>query len=328
MSVLVHRRAALAVGAAALAAPALGTSGMITSAFAQTPTPPPQAPGWYRYRVGDMVVTAINDGWFRRPLEGFVRNAELPAVQEAMRAAFLPTDQVPIPFTTLVVQTGGRLVLLDAGNGDAGAPTSGTWMSNFRAAGFDPAQVNSVVISHFHGDHINGLRLRDGTAVFPNAEIQVSAPEWEFWMSDERMAQAPEAMRGAFQNARRVFGPIAANVRPYRPGAEVAPGITSLAAHGHTPGHCVFMLSSGSGRLMFLADTTNVPALFVRNPDWAVIFDQDVEAARVTRRRLFDMVLSERTQVHFYHASFPATGFIARDGHGFQLVPVHWSPAV
>ncbi|MCO4055108.1 MAG: MBL fold metallo-hydrolase [Bosea sp.] len=286
-----------------------------------------QAPGFYRYKVGDMMVTAINDGFARRPLEGFVRNAELSAVQSAMAAAFLPSDALPISFTTLVVQNGAQLTLLDTGNGDSGAPTSAVWMRNFRAAGFTPEQVTRVVFSHFHGDHINGLRLKDGALVFPNAELVVPAPEWTFWMDDARMGSAPEAMRGAFQNVRRVFAPVAANVKRFEPGAEVAPGITSVAAFGHTPGHCVFMISSGSGKLMFMADTTNHPALFVRNPDWSAVFDMDADVARATRRRLLDMAAAEKTQVHFYHAPFPATGFITKAGNGFEMVPVQWSSA-
>jgi len=289
---------------------------------------PVQAPGFYRYKVGDMVVTAINDGFARRPLEGFVRNAELSAVQSAMAAAFLPTDALPISFTTLVVQNGAQLTLLDTGNGDSGAPTSGVWMRNFRAAGFTPEQVTRVVFSHFHGDHINGLRLKDGALVFPNAELIVPAPEWAFWMDDARMGAAPEAMRGAFQNVRRVFAPVAANVKQFQPGEEVAPGITSVAAFGHTPGHCVFMISSGNGKLMFMADTTNHPALFVRNPDWSAVFDMDADVARATRRRLLDMAAAEKTQVHFYHAPFPATGFIAKSGNGFEMVPVQWTSSV
>ncbi|MFN3855895.1 MAG: MBL fold metallo-hydrolase [Phreatobacter sp.] len=323
----INRRHALAAGAAAVAAPTLAMPAFPRPAMAQAAAPA-QAPGFYRYKVGDITVTAINDGFFNRPLEGFVRNAELSAVQAAMSAAFLPTNAVPVPFNTLVVETGGRVVLLDTGNGNTGAPTSGTWMANFRAAGFDPARVDSVIISHFHGDHINGIRLRDGTAVFPNAEIQVPAPEWAFWMSDERMAQAPEAARGAFQNCRRVFGPVAAQVKQFEPGAEVAPGITSQAAFGHSPGHTVFMIASGNGKLLYMADTSNHPALFVRNPDWAAIFDMDADTARTTRRRLLDMAASERTRVHFYHAPFPANGYIARDGNGYQFVPAQWTPAV
>jgi glyoxylase-like metal-dependent hydrolase (beta-lactamase superfamily II) len=320
------RRALFVTAAAATLA-----AGLPAGAQAQAPAAAPaaaQAPGFYRYKVGDLVVTAINDGFGRRPLEGFVRNAELAAVQGAMAAAFLPTDALSIPFTTLVVQNGARLTLLDTGNGNSGAPTSGTWMSNFRAAGFTPEQVNQIVISHFHGDHINGLRLKEGNAVFPNAEIVVPAPEWAFWMDDARMNAAPEAMRGGFQNARRVFSPIAAQIKQFQPGAEVAPGITSVASFGHTPGHCTFMISSGNGKLMFMADTTNHPALFVRNPDWSAVFDMDADAARATRRRLLDMAAAERTQVAFYHAPFPATGFVAKAGNGFEFVPTQWTSAV
>jgi glyoxylase-like metal-dependent hydrolase (beta-lactamase superfamily II) len=298
-----------------------------TSASAPTPGSR-QAPGFYRYKVGDLEVTAINDGFARRPVEGFIRNAELSQVQAALQEAFLPTDSLPLTFNTLVLSQGGRLTLIDTGNGDMGAPTSGRWMENFRTAGFDPAQVNTVVISHFHGDHINGLRLKDGTAVFPNAEVMVPAAEWAFWMDDTRMNQAPEAMKGAFQGARRVFGPIAQNVKRYEMDKEIVPGLTSIAAPGHTPGHTAYMLSSGSGKLMIMSDVTNHPALFVRNPDWSAVFDMDADQARATRRRMLDMAASEKAQVAFYHAPFPATGHIAKDGNGFRFVPLQWTSAV
>jgi glyoxylase-like metal-dependent hydrolase (beta-lactamase superfamily II) len=287
-----------------------------------------QAPGFYRYKVGDIEVTAINDGFAQRPVEGFIRNAELPQVQQAMQESFLPQNQLTIPFTTLVVNNGGRIAIIDTGNGDSGAPTSGLWMQNFRAAGFDPSRVNTVIFSHFHGDHINGFRLKDGTAVFPNAEVMVPAAEWAFWMDDARMNQAPEGMRGAFQGVRRVFGPVAKDVKQFEADKEIVPGVTTVAAPGHTPGHTTFMISSGSGKLMVMSDTTNHPALFVRNPDWSAIFDMDADQARATRRRMLDMAAAERTQVAFYHAPFPATGFIAKEGNGFRLVPVQWNPAI
>ena len=322
---------------AVLASTALAATGAPALAQTASPSPNPspaqgnpsrQAPGFYRYKVGDIEVTAIHDGFARRPLEGFVRNAELSQVQQAAQEAFLPTDALPIVFTTLVLRQNDRLTLIDTGNGDMGAPTAGHWMANFRAAGFDPAQVNTVVISHFHGDHINGLRLKDGTAVFPKAEVMVPAAEWDFWMDDARMNQAPEGMRGAFQGARRVFGPIAGNVKRYDANKEVVPGLTSVAAPGHTPGHTAYVLSSGSGKLMIMSDLTNHPALFVRNPDWSAVFDMDADQARATRRRMLDMAASERAQVSFYHAPFPATGHIAKDGNGFRFVPVQWSPPV
>jgi glyoxylase-like metal-dependent hydrolase (beta-lactamase superfamily II) len=319
--------ASTALAAAPLGGPASAQTAASTPAPAQGSNTR-QAPGFYRYKVGDIEVTAINDGSAPRPLEGFIRNAELPAVQQAAREAFLPQDTIQNSFTALVIRNGDRLTIVDTGNGDMGAPTTGRWMENFRAAGFDPSQVNTVVISHFHGDHINGLRRKDGTAVFPNAEVMVPAAEWAFWMDDARMNQAPENARGGFQGARRVFGPIAKDVKQYEADKEIVPGLTSIAAPGHTPGHTAYMLSSGSGRLLILSDTANHPALFVRNPDWSAIFDMDADQARATRRRMLDMAASERAQVAFYHAPFPATGHIAKDGNGFRFVPVQWSPAV
>lgn len=319
--------ASSALAAAPLGGPALAQTAASTPASAQG-SGARQAPGFYRYKVGDIEVTAINDGSAPRALEGFIRNAELSAVQQAAREAFLPQDTIQNSFTTLVLNHGGRLTLIDTGNGDSGAPTTGRWLENFRAAGFDPSQVNTIVISHFHGDHINGLRRKDGTAVFPNAEVLVPAAEWGFWMDDARMNQAPENARGGFQSARRVFGPIAKDVKRYEMDKEVVPGLTAVAAPGHTPGHTAYMLSSGSGRLLILSDTANHPALFVRNPDWSAVFDMDADQARATRRKMLDIAASERAQVAFYHAPFPATGHIAKDGNGFRFVTVQWSPAV
>jgi glyoxylase-like metal-dependent hydrolase (beta-lactamase superfamily II) len=311
-------------GAAALALPSLSAAPAMASAAPAGK----QAPGVYRYKVGDIEVTAINDGIAQRPLEGFVGNAELADVRKTLEQAFLPSDKMTIPFTTLVLNIGSKLVLIDTGNGDSGAPTSGTWMANFRAAGFDPKNVDTIIISHFHADHINGLRLKDGTAVFPNAEVMVPAAEWGFWMDDAKMAQAPNGLKPNFDNVRRVFAPIAKAVRQYEAGKEIAPGVTSIATYGHTPGHTSFAVASGTGKLMVMSDVTNHPALFVRNPDWAAIFDQDADMARITRRKVLDMAAVERMQVAFYHAPFPATGFIAKDGNGYQLVPVAWNPVL
>jgi glyoxylase-like metal-dependent hydrolase (beta-lactamase superfamily II) len=322
-TILAAAPAAAALGGSAQAqtAPSAPAAGSATSGTQQ-------APGFYRYKVGDIEVTAVNDGFFSRPLEGFVRNAEPAAVQKAAEEAFLPTNALPIPFTTSVLKIGNKLVLIDTGNGNSGAPTSGTWMSNFRAAGFDPAQVEKIIISHFHGDHINGMRLKDGSAVFPKAEVMVPAPEWGFWMDDAKMAQAPEGLKGNFNNVRRVFGPVAKEVKQFEPGKEVTSGVTAVAAHGHTPGHMAFVVSSGNGKLMIMSDTTNHPALFVRNPGWQAVVDMDGNQAAETRRKLLDMAAAERTRVAFYHAPFPANGFIAKQGNGYDYVPVQWTPAI
>ncbi|HEX2555922.1 MAG TPA: MBL fold metallo-hydrolase [Microvirga sp.] len=332
----ITRRTILAAAPAAAAATTIGSAALAqTAAPAPAPAQPPaqapaagaagarQAPGFYRYKVGDVEVTAVHDGSFAIPTKGFVRNAEQDQVDQVAQDVFMPAGQVVIPITTLVLNQGGRVTLLDTSRG-AAAP-GGNWMANLRAAGFDPAQVNTIVISHFHGDHIGGIRGQDGAATFPNAEVMVPAQEWAFWMDDGKMSQAPDAMKGAFQNVRRVFGPIAKDVKQYEGGKEIVPGLTTVAAPGHTPGHTAFMLSSGQGKLMVMSDTTNHPALFVRNPDWAAVFDMDADQARQTRRKLLDMAAAEKTRVSFYHAPFPATGYIAKEGNGFRFVPAQWT---
>lgn len=321
------RRTVLAGAGVFAAASALDLPAGFSPAHAQG-APVNQAPGFYRYKVGDITVTAINDGFAKRPLEGFVRNADIADVKKAMAQAFLPPDALNITFTTLAIESGGKLTLIDTGNGELGAPTSGTWMANFKAAGFDPKNVSTVVFSHFHGDHINGFRAKDGTAFFPNAEVMVPAAEWAFWMDDAKMAAAPEAMKGAFAGVRRAFAPVAKDVKQFESGKEIVPGLTTVAAPGHTPGHTAFALASGSGKLMIMSDTTNHPALFVRNPEWSAVFDMDGPQAVTTRRKLLDMVSADKMQVAFYHAPFPATGYIAKSGNGYEMVPVQWSTAI
>jgi glyoxylase-like metal-dependent hydrolase (beta-lactamase superfamily II) len=320
----INRRSALALGGLAAAT---GLVGAPRAASAQAPAPVANTSA-YRFKVGDAVVTAIHEGMAFRPLEGFIKNATVDELKAALAENFLPTDRFPIPFTTLVVQNGGKTVLLDTGLGEFGPPTAGLWMANFRAAGFDPAQVDMVVVSHFHGDHIGGLRRKDGSLAFARAEVKVPAPEWDFWMDDARMAAAPDAAKPGFANARRVFSPMAKDVTRFQWGQEVAPGITAVNAAGHTPGHTAFAITSGAGKLLVMSDTTNNPQVFARNPDWAAIFDMDAEVARTTRHKLLDMAASERMQVSFYHAPFPATGFIARDGaKRYRMVPANWSAA-
>jgi glyoxylase-like metal-dependent hydrolase (beta-lactamase superfamily II) len=326
---MLTRRQTLAAAAAAASAAVLSSpSSPRPLLAADAPAAGPagaQAPGFYRYKVGDIELTAINDGFMPRPVDALVKNVDAAEVKRALGEAFLPQDTLPISFTTLALRTGGgKLVLIDTGLGDMGAPTTGVWRRNFTAAGFDPKDVATVIISHFHPDHINGLRLKDGTAVFPNAEVMVPAAEWAHWTDDAKMSAAPEAAKANFQNVRRVFGPMAKDVKQYEGGKELVPGVTAMAAPGHTPGHTAYAVTSGQGRLLVMSDTSNHPALFVRHPGWHFAFDMDARQAEATRRKLLETAADERMQVSFYHAPFPATGHIAREGDGFRLVPAEW----
>jgi glyoxylase-like metal-dependent hydrolase (beta-lactamase superfamily II) len=317
------RRALIGAFAAAAATPALYPAPVRAAA----PAAGRQVPGIYRYKIGDFELTAINDGINLRPIqEGFIKNAPLEQVKSALEAAYLPTDKLPIPFNQLVVNTGRRVVLIDTGTGGQMAPTAGMLIENMEAAGIDPKAVDTVVISHFHGDHILGLRTKDGEVAFPNAEVQVPDLEWKFWMDQSQASRAPAAAKQNFANAAKVFGPIAKDVKRYEAEQELVPGITAVAAYGHTPGHMAFRISSGADQMLVLSDVANHPALFVRNPGWHAVFDMDPVMAETTRRRIFDMASADKIPVQGYHFPFPATGHIARDGDGYAFVPAAWNP--
>lgn len=288
-----------------------------------------QPPTAYRSRVGDIEIVAANDGLNRVPIkDGFVRGVSAAQVGDALAESGLPRDVLTITFTPIVVRTGSEVVLVDTGFGEGGPPTAGFLRDNLAAAGISPGDVTKVVISHFHGDHINGLLTKDGGIVYPNAEILVPAPEWDFWTSDDRKAQAPDGMKGAFDNVARVFASLKDRVTHYRWDAEVAPGMTALDAHGHTPGHTAFAISSGGETFVFISDVTNHPALFVRNPDWSPVFDIDPEAARRTKRRILDMVATDDLPVGGYHFPFPALAKIAKDGERYRYLPAQWMAVV
>jgi glyoxylase-like metal-dependent hydrolase (beta-lactamase superfamily II) len=286
-----------------------------------------QVPGLYRYKIGDFELTALYDGVWHRPIDDkFVRNADFADVRKALSDAFMPADRLATPFTTLLVNTGRKLVLLDTGTGGQIAPTAGALDANLAAAGVDPKAIDQIVISHFHPDHINGIKDADGKLIFPNAEIMVPAPEWAFWMDEANMAVAPPGLRLSFLNFRRIFSDIASDVTRFEPGREVIPGISTVAAPGHTPGHTVFAVQSGRESLLVLSDTTQHPALFARHPEWQPIFDIDGDAAVATRKQLLDRAATDRMLVTGYHFPFPACGHIVKTTTGYEHVPALWQP--
>ena len=317
----VTRRTLLAGSAAA--ALAAGTA----SAAAAAPPAGRPTPGVYRYKIGTFELTALYDGiWYRPITDKFIRNAPFAEVEHALADAFMPADKLATPFTTLVVNTGKKLVLIDTGTGGQIAPSAGALRDNLAAAGIDPKAVDLIVISHFHPDHINGIKDKDNDLVFPNAEIMVPAAEWNFWMDDANMNAAPAEQKLTFRNQRRIFSDIARRVTRFTPGAEVAPGILTLAAPGHTPGHTVCSIHSGDQSLLVLGDTAQHPAVFARHPDWQAAFDIDGDAAVATRKKLFDRAAADRMLVTGYHFPFPACGHLIKTASGYEHVPVEWQP--
>ncbi len=286
-------------------------------------------PGIYRYRIGDYELTALYDGiWYRPITDKFIRNAPFAEVEHALDQAFMPHDKLATPFTTLVVNTGKRLVLLDTGTGGQISPTAGAVVQNLAAAGIAPKDVDQIVISHFHPDSTSPLAIKDKdetTRSSPMRRLMVPAPEWAYWMDDANMNAAPADLKATFLNQRRIFSDIAKSITHFEPGKDVAGGILTLPAPGHTPGHTVFAIHSGNDSLMVLrANTAQHPAVFARHPTWEAAFDVDGAATIATRKRLFDRAAADRMLVTGYHFPFPACGHLIKTAAGYEHVPVEW----
>ncbi|NPU64225.1 MBL fold metallo-hydrolase [Bradyrhizobium sp. 83012] len=332
MSQLDRRRflAGAALAGAASALPSL-TGGQARAAVAPAGA---QAPGFYRYKVGDYECTSVNDGARTFPMpDKFVVNTPKDEALAAAESAYMPKGMITIPFNPQLINTGSKLVLIDTGNGagafEASKGAVGRTLQNLAAAGVDPKSIDVVVLSHMHGDHINGLKLADGSLAFPNAEIKVPAKEWAFWNSDENAAKAQtDLMKGNFANFKKVFGGLESKVTQYEWDKEVAPGITALATPGHTPGHTSFAVASGNAKVFIQSDVTNVPELFLRNPDWHVMFDTDAAQAQETRHKFYDMAAAEKARVIGFHFSFPSVGYVEKDGPRYRLIPAPWNPVL
>jgi len=330
-----NRRDLLAGAAIAGAATALTSSLGISPASAAVPPTGAQAPGFYRYKVGSYECTSINDGARTFPIpDTFVKNATKAEAVAAAEAAYMPPGMVTIPFNPQLVNTGSKLILIDSGNGIANyEPTKGAvgrTPQNLAAAGVDPKSIDIVLMTHLHPDHTNGIRALDGSMAFPNAEIMVPAVDWAFWMSDENAAKAESnaMMKNYFANVRKVYAGIESKVTKYDWGKEVAPGITSIGTPGHTPGHTSFAIASGNSKILLQADVTNIPELFLRNPDWHVAYDTDGDLAQTTRHKFYDMAAAEKATVVGFHFTFPSIGHVEKDGNKYRLIPAAWNPVI
>jgi glyoxylase-like metal-dependent hydrolase (beta-lactamase superfamily II) len=325
------RRAALLGTAATAIAPAIAG----TPARAAAPAGGKQVAGFYRYKVGDTEVTVVTDGVNRFKLpEDLVSNVAKSEVEAALAAAHVEAGMFYNPYNPVVVNTGSKLVLIDTGVGEGGYNQSkgqiGQLLTNLAAAGYDPKTFDAVIISHYHGDHVNGLLRADNSLAFPNAEVLVPAKEHAYWMDDGEMARAPKGrVEGLFKNNRRVFsGEVLKRLRTYEWDKEVVPGITAVGTPGHSPGHTSHIIASGSGKVYVQADVTHVPFLFVRNPGWHAFYDQDAAMAEATRRKVYDMLAAEKMMVQGFHYPFPSHAYVEKSGNGYRETMALWNPAI
>jgi len=330
----VTRRNVLAGTAAATAAGALSSVAGSDVAQAAAPLAGNQNFGWYRYKVGEFEITVVTDGVNFGPLPDiYVQNAPKNDVSAQLAAMHYAPDKTSNWYNPIVVNTGSKLVAIDAGGGPpAFQQTKGTlgqYHNNLAAAGIDKNAVDVVILSHSHGDHISGLLDSESKLAFPNAEILMSAVDIKFWSDDTNASRFPDPVKGQFANFKRVWGALNGKVTQYEGSKELVSGITSMPTPGHTPGHTSFTIASGSDHIIHQVDVTaGMGTLFVQKPDWHFLFDVDGALAEQTRRKFYDMVVADKVRIQGFHFPFPAVGNIEKDSNGYRWVPAAWNPTI
>lgn len=325
---MAHRLSTLvrpALLALALALPAAGALPALAAPPAQQKT---QAPGYYRMALGEFEVTALYDGSIDLDPK-ILSGIAAPDIQGLIARMFLEsTPGVQTAVNAYLIHTGTRLVLIDAGAAGIFGPTLGGVAANIRAAGYDPAQVDTVLLTHLHGDHAAGLLTPDGKALFPNAEVRVAKPEADFWLDEAIAAKAPADIQVFFKAARDAVAPYAAagRLKPFTPGDEVVPGIASVAAFGHTPGHTAYRIVSGGKSLLAWGDIVHNHAVQFARPEVAIEFDVDKAKAVTTRQAIFADAAKDRLWVAGAHLPFPGIGHVRADAGGYAWVPVEYGP--
>jgi len=297
----------------------------VAPAFAQAPNAGQVDKGFVKFKVGDIQVTQIYDGVWEKPHDpGFIKNASVDDTKAALKAAGQTEEFVPITFTVTVVEIGGKTIMFDSGTGggQAGGPKAGLLAKeNLAKAGIDPAKISTVMVTHFHGDHIWGLMARETNApVYPNAEIIVPEAEYKFWTDPATLEKLPPAAQGSAKRIQAVF-PTWKNIKQVGYDQDVGSGVRSVNTNGHTPGHTSYLLGSSGSQLLVAGDVTNIPALNLKNPGWH-LFDANAALAEENRRKTFERAIADKIVVTGYHFGMPGAGTIVKDGNGYAYVPV------
>jgi glyoxylase-like metal-dependent hydrolase (beta-lactamase superfamily II) len=305
---------------------AAGLSLAFVAAHAAAPQQKTQVPGWYRTMVGDFEVTALYDGYVDLDPKQLLKFTHPGEIQRGMSRAFEPGPTVRTSVNAFLVNTGQQLILVDTG-ARGFAPTVGQLQDNLKAAGYDASQVDLVLVTHLHGDHVNGLVAPDGKPAFPNAQVMVSAPEAAFWLDDAAKAKAPEDAQPFFDMARAAATPIlaAGHWKTFEPNAEIAPGVKAVAT-GHTPGHSSYLFESKGQKLLVLGDMIHVGSVQFARPEVAMAFDIDNKPAIASRKLWFARAAKEGILLGGAHLVFPGLGHVRAEGKGYAWVPLEYSP--
>ena len=287
-----------------------------------TSLPSQQIPGIYHRKIGDIVVTAVSDGYLDGNLE-IMRNVDLDQARAIQSDAFRPSRRTSV--NTFLIHSKGRTAIIDTGSGNYLLPTAGFVQRNLAAAGYDPKSIDTVLLTHMHPDHSAGLTdMSNGALLYPNAELVMHENELPHWFDDGAMSKADERSKKLFfQAGREQVAPYKKRTRLFKQG-EVFPGVTAVPSHGHTPGHTAYLVASGNHQLMIWGDTVHVQEVQTAIPEAGMGFDTDLAQAAASRRRMFDRVSADGVLVAGMHLHFPAFAHLARRGEGYQLYPEAW----
>ncbi|MEP9355545.1 MBL fold metallo-hydrolase [Xanthobacter sp. KR7-65] len=320
-----HRRAVML--SAMAGATTLVTARGIVPAQAQGTAAVTGNAGFYRLRVGEIEATVVSDGVIGGPPRIYAIDAPETDLRDALQRAFLPTDHMTLNLNTLLIETGGRRILIEAGAGTTMGPNGGRIFRNLAAIGVSASDIDAIVISHAHPDHVGNLRAADGTKAFPRATVFVPKADWDFFVRadpDLSYMPVPEDFRARFAAAiKRSLEPVRKDVELYEAGAEIVPGLTTIAAGGHTPGMATFLVHSGGDQILLTADLAYHPIVNI-DRSWRPGPDRDPETALTSRRRIFDLAATDRIAVLGFHFPFPGLGRLLKTDGGYAWVPANW----
>ncbi len=283
-----------------------------------------QNPGIHSIKLGEITITALNDGQFQA--NSAIVNGITAEQADAAEAAGFRHVPPKITISSFLLEIAGKHVLVDTGCGTAFGPAMGKSRDKLATLGIDPASIGTIMITHAHVDHVSGLIDPDGKAVFANAELVINAAETAFWLDAAIAAAAPEAAKDAFKTAQTALAPYAGRIRTVSHGQEALAGIVCHHLPGHTPGHSGWHIASGNEQLLIWGDVVHLPGIQFPHPEAGLAFDTDSDLARVSRRGAFDMAAADKILVAGMHLDFPTFGHVVKAGGGFGFVPKVWAP--
>ena len=277
----------------------------------------------YKFKIGDFDCIVLSDGTFSYPDHSFFVNAPEESLKQVFREHNIPPGEITVPWTCLFINTGQQWVLVDTGAGAGSVPTAGKLLQNLQAEGIEPIDIDVVIITHGHPDHIGGNTDSEGRPVFPNARYVMWKDEWEFWTSEPDLTQlkVPEELKQIMRSfAAKNLPPLQARLRLVDNETQILPGIRAIAAPGHTPGHMALVISSDNERLLYISDAVLHP-IHLEQPDWYPAFDFAPDQAMATRRQLLNRIAAKKVLMIASHFPFPGIGHIVRKGEGWQWQP-------